>query len=107
MIGGVIVGGTHASRVLVRAIGPSLQGQVPGALGDPVLELRDINGGLIAINDDWKSNYETELAATTIPPLHDRESAILADLSPGNYTAIVWGAGDTTGVALVEAYQLQ
>ena len=107
MIGGVIVKGTTASRVLVRAIGPSLQGQLAGALQDPMLELRDINGGLIAINDDWRSNHESEIAATTIPPDHDKESAILADLFPGNYTAIVWGAGDTTGVAIVEAYHVQ
>lgn len=72
-----------------------------------MLELRDINGGLIAINDDWRADREGEIAATTIPPTHDKESAIVADLFPGNNTAIVWGAGDTTGVAVVEAYYLQ
>lgn len=107
MIGGIIVNGSGPSRVLVRAIGPSLREQLNGALEDTVLELRGSNGELIAINNDWKSSYEPEIAATTIPPIHDKESAILADLFPGNYTAIVRGAGDTTGVGLVEAYQLR
>ncbi len=107
MIAGMIVKGTNASRVLVRAIGPSLQGKLAGALQNPVLELRDINGGLIAVNDDWRSDRESEIAGTTIPPNDDKESAILADLFPGNYTAIVSGAGDTMGVAVVEAYKVQ
>lgn len=105
MIGGLIVTGSTASRVLVRAIGPSLSEQLSGALGDPVLELYDINGGLIATNDDWKQ-HEAEIAATTIPPTDDRESAMVTTLHPGNYTAIVRGSGETTGVALVEAYRL-
>lgn len=107
MIGGLIVGGSAPSDVLVRAIGPSLAEQLTGALEDPVLELYDINGGLIATNDDWRSSHEAEIAATTIPPAHDRESAIVATLHPGNYTAIVRGKDDTAGVALVEAYNLQ
>ncbi|CAA9230258.1 MAG: hypothetical protein AVDCRST_MAG42-1089 [uncultured Chthoniobacterales bacterium] len=105
MIGGVIVLGLHPSRVLVRAIGPSLT-NVPGALQDPMLELRDGNGGLIDVSDDWKSGRESEIAATTIPPSDDRESALVATLYPGNYTAVVRGKDATTGVALVEAYHL-
>ena len=101
MIGGLIVLGQNPLRVIVRAIGPSLP--VPGALADPTLELRDGNGALIASNDNWRSDQEAEIIATTIPPSNDLESAIVRNLAPGNYTAIVRGAGNTTGVAAVEA----
>jgi hypothetical protein len=104
MIGGLIVLGQNPVRVIVRAIGPSLP--VPGALADPTLELRDGNGALLASNDNWRSDQEAEIIATTIPPSNDLESAIVRNLAPGNYTAIVRGAGDTTGVAAVEAYNL-
>jgi hypothetical protein len=104
MIGGLIVLGQNPVRVIVRAIGPSLP--VPGALADPTLELRDVNGALLASNDNWRSDQEAEIIATTIPPSNDLESAIVRNLAPGNYTAIVRGAGGTTGVAVVEAYNL-
>ena len=106
MIGGLIVTGPTASRALVRAIGPSLQDRLQGVLEDPVLELYDINGGLIATNDDWRSPHADEIAATTIAPTDDRESAIVATLHAGNYTAIVRGKDGTSGVAIVEAYRL-
>jgi hypothetical protein len=105
LIGGLIVLGQDPLRVIVRAIGPSLP--LPGALGDPTLELRDGNGGLIDANDNWRSDHEAEIIATTIPPSNDLESAIVLDLAPGNYTAIVSGVNNTTGVALVEVYALQ
>ena len=104
MIGGMIVLGQSPLRVIVRAIGPSLP--VSGALGDPTLELRDGNGALLAANDNWRSDQEAEIIATTIPPSDNLESAIVRNLPPGNYTAIVRGANDTTGIAVVEAYAL-
>jgi hypothetical protein len=104
MIGGLIVLGQNPLRVIVRAIGPSLP--VPGALSDPTMELHDGNGALIASNDNWRSDQETEIIATGIPPSNDLESAIVRDLAPGNYTAIVRGMNSATGVALVEAYSL-
>jgi hypothetical protein len=114
MIEGVIVGGgTGGSRVVLRAIGPSLESAgVQGALSDPTLELHDGNGGTIATNDNWKVNDQTqqsqeaEVQATTLPPTNDFESAIVTTLAPGAYTAIVRGKNNTTGVALVEAYNL-
>jgi len=107
LIGGLIVLGQNTLRVIVRAIGPSLTGVgVADALGNPTLELRDSNGALMAANDNWRSDQETEIVATGIPPTNDLESAIVRTLSPGNCTAIVRGAGSTTGVALVEAYAL-
>jgi hypothetical protein len=113
MIGGIIVGGGTAgatATVVVRAIGPSLP--ISGALADPTLELRDGNGGLVAFNDNWKtradgSSQQAEIEATTIPPSQDQESALLQTLAPDNYTAIVRGKNDSTGIALVEVYHLR
>jgi hypothetical protein len=96
--------GQNPLRVIIRAIGPSLS--VSGPLGDPTLELRSGNGTLLASNDNWRSDQETEIMATTIPPSNDLESAIVQDLPPGNYTAIVKGVNNATGVGLVEAYAL-
>jgi N-acetylneuraminic acid mutarotase len=113
MIGGIIVGeGTSgaAATMVVRAIGPSVP--ISGALADPTLELRDRNGVLVAFNDDWKtradgSSQQAEIEATTIPPSHDQESAMRQSLAPDNYTAIVRGKNNTTGIALVEVYNLR
>jgi hypothetical protein len=115
MIGGLIVGGTGGgtAKVIVRALGPSLTGAgVAGALGDPTLELHDGSGTLINSNDNWKtrpdgSSQQAEIEATTIPPTNDLESTLVATLPPGNYTAIVRGKNNTTGVGLVEVYNLQ
>jgi hypothetical protein len=107
MIGGAILRGTAPARVLLRAMGPSLANfGVPNALGDPVLELHDGNGGLIATNSNWRDDQEAEIIGTGLQPSNDLESAIVRDLVPGNYTAIVRGSNNTTGVALVEAYEL-
>jgi hypothetical protein len=100
MIGGFIVGGTDSSKLIVRAIGPSLTAAgVTGALADPILELHSSDGSLIFQNDDWRSNQEAQIIASTIPPTNNKESAIVATLTPGAYTAIVRGAGDSTGIA--------
>jgi len=100
--------------VIVRALGPSLSGAgVAGVLADPTLELHDGSGTTLATNDNWKINDQTgqsqqaEIEATTIPPTNDLESALVATLAPGNYTAIVRGKNNTTGVGLVEVYNLQ
>jgi hypothetical protein len=79
---------------------------VANALENPTLELRDGNGQLIASNDNWRSDQEAEIIATGIPPSNDLESAIVRTFTPGNYTAVVRGAGDTTGIAVVEIYNL-
>ena len=92
----------------MRAIGPSLP--LAGALADPVLELRDSSGGLLFFNNNWRDDpaQEAEIIATTIPPGNDLESAIVAILPANNsaYTAIVRGINNTTGIGLVEAYDL-
>jgi hypothetical protein len=110
MIGGFIVGGTEstASTMVVRAIGPSLTAfGVADALQDPTLELHDGSGALIASNDNWKDTQQTALETAGLAPTDDREAALEIALGPGLYTALVRGAGDTTGVALVEAYNLE
>jgi hypothetical protein len=107
LIGGLIIGGTQTQRVMFRAIGPSLAARgVTGELLNPTLELVDSSGTSLAFNDNWRSNQATEIIATGLAPENDAESAIVRTLSPGNYTAIVRGAGDTSGVALVEVYRL-
>ena len=109
LIGGTIIGGNAASlqRVLVRALGPSLASAgIATPLANPTLSLRDANGNVIANNDNWKDSQQADIAATGKAPSNDLESAVLALLAPGNYTAIVAGKNATTGVALVEFYSL-
>ncbi|CAN5419989.1 hypothetical protein BH20VER3_BH20VER3_06560 [soil metagenome] len=109
LIGGFIVGGSALANnaVLVRAIGPSLtQAGVTNALADPTLELHNASGALIASNDDWQDEQKTEITATGLAPTDSNESAIYATLPAGGYTAVVRGANDTTGVALVEVYSI-
>lgn len=109
LIGGFIVFGEGDQQVLVRAIGPSLAGAVPNPLADPTLTLVNGQGTQLDFNDNWQDNPdEAEIEATTIPPSDPKESAVIQTLSPGNYTAIVKGAGVTpTGTGLVEVYALQ
>jgi hypothetical protein len=107
MIGGFIIQRAD-TKIIVRAIGPSLTALgIQGALQDTILELHDGSGSLIFENDDWRNTQEQQIIDTTVPPTDNRESAIVATLTPGNYTAIVRGKGNTTGVALVEVYALQ
>jgi hypothetical protein len=106
-IGGFIITGNTPKRVLIRAIGPSLFNfGVPNPLADPVLELHGPAGFATIVNNDWRQTQESEILATGIPPANELESAIAATLVPGSYTAIVRGNGNTTGIALVEVYDL-
>lgn len=104
LIGGFIVSGTGSKDIMLRALGPSLP--VTGALSDPVLELHDASGATIAQNDSWRSAQQTQISATGLAPVDDREAALIATVPPGNYTAVVRGANDDSGVALVEVYDL-
>ena len=116
MIGGFIVAGNEPKRVIVRAIGPELtQYGISNALADPTLELHNAAGALIASNDNWQRtiiggiitrDQVQDIRDSGHAPTDARESAIIATLSPGNYTAIVRGVNNTTGVGLVEVYDL-
>ena len=105
LIGGFIVGGNTSKNIIVRALGPSLGGV--GLLADPLVELHDSDGQLIALNDNWNTGgQQSEIIATGIPPNDARESALIAVLAPGNYTAVVRGANGGVGLGLVEVYDL-
>ena len=115
MIGGFIVQGTQPKNVIIRAIGPELsQYGVPNPLADPTLELHNGTGALIGRNDNWQQtiiggiitqNQVQNIQNSGHAPADASESAIIANLPPGNYTAIVRGVNNTTGIALVEVYQ--
>jgi len=113
LIGGFIATGTAPKKIVVRAIGPSLSNfGVPGALQDTTLEVRASNGTLIASNDNWKINDQTNqsqqavIQATGLAPGDDRESALMLELAPAAFTAVVRGKNGTSGVGLVEIYDL-
>ncbi len=106
LIGGFIVTGNVSKQILLRAMGPSLP--LSGALADPVLEFYDSAGQSIATNDNWReAPNEQEIVDTTIAPTEESEAAILTRVDPGTYTAVVRGANDSTGVGLVEVYDLE
>ena len=118
LIEGFIVQGPpgSAKKIMVRAIGPSLgQFGVGDALANPTLEIRDSSNTLVAANNDWKTtvigglitgDQVAEITSSQLAPSHDMESAIIANLTPGSYTAVVRGAGETTGSGLVDAFDL-
>jgi hypothetical protein len=118
MIGGFIVQGTGSKRVIIRAIGPELRlppYNIANALANPTLELHDAAGTLIGSNDNWQTtiiggvitgNQVSDIQNSGLAPTVARESAIIGNLQPGNYTAIARGVNNTTGVALVEVYDL-
>ena len=114
LIAGFIVNGTDPRQILLRGIGPSakINGQpIPGAMQDPTIELHDANG-IVATNDNWKIDDKTgqsqqaAIANTGAAPVDDRESALVRTLNPGNYTVILRGKNNSTGIALIEAYDL-
>jgi phospholipase/lecithinase/hemolysin len=108
LIAGFIVGIGESDTIVVRAIGPSLADMgVADPLLDPTLDLYDANGVILVSDDNWRDSQETLIQSTGLTPTNDAESAIIKSLGPGNYTAVVRGKDDTTGVALVEVYNLQ
>jgi cytochrome c peroxidase len=106
-IGGFIITGTAPKRVLVRALGPSLaQFNLPTLLADPTITLQGPAGFAPVINDNWRSTQEAEIKATALAPGDDHESAIVATLEPGSYTAILSGVNGGTGTGILEIYDL-
>ncbi len=108
LIGGIILQGTANKRVILRAVGPSLAGAIAGALADPVLEVYNSSGQLVASNDNWTTSAQSaEIGATGLAPSNPLESAVVTVLAPGGYTAIVHGANGSTGIGVVEVYDLE
>ena len=106
LIGGFIIGGSGNKDVLLRALGPTLGNfGVTGFVGDPTLDLYN-GANLIMSNDNWKDMQQAAISATGKAPPNDLESAIRHTFTAGNYTAIVRGKNNTTGIGLVEAYDL-
>ena len=110
MISGLVIPGDQPKKVILLALGPSLRRppfNVPNCLAHPVLELHDSSGRLIASNDNWRSSGSAAaIAASGYAPRDNEEPAILTSLDPGSYTAIVRGANNTSGIALLEVYDL-
>jgi predicted Zn-dependent protease len=108
LIGGFIIQGDQLKKVIVRAIGPSLSNSgVTGALQDPQMELYDSTGALWDANDNWQQSLDSgEIIDSGLAPSDPREAAIVTRLAPGNYTAIISGVNNTTGIGLVESYTL-
>ena len=118
LIEGFIVQGPAGSskKVMVRAIGPSLTPfGITDALSDPTLEIHDANNVIVATNDNWKTTQVggiitgdqfAEINASQLAPTNDLESAIIANLAPGSYTAVVRGSGNAIGTGVVDAYDL-
>ena len=105
---GFILGNKQATIVSLSAgIGPSLSSfGVANALQDPTLELRDKDGDLLRADNDWQddSAQAAQITAAGLAPSNPKESAIVATLPPGLYTAILAGLNNGTGVGLVEVY---
>lgn len=107
LIGGFIITEPSPRKVIIRAIGPSLtKAGITDALADPMLALHAANGSVITTNDNWKDTQRPEIEAIGIPPEDDLEAAVVATLQPGNYTAIASGKNQTSGVGLLEIYDL-
>jgi ASPIC and UnbV/FG-GAP-like repeat len=105
-IGGFIINGSAPKKVLIRGLGPSLEGVgIPNFLADPVLELFKPNGPTL-LNDNWKDTQAIEIAATGLAPGNESEAAIVANLDPGPYTVFLTGQNETSGVGLIEVYDL-
>lgn len=107
MIAGVILNGSETATICLRALGPSLAGfGVQGVLANPRLDLFDAQGTEVGANDNWKDSQENAIELAGLSPASPAESALMVDLAPGNYTAIVSGVGGATGIGLVEANHL-
>ena len=106
-IGGFIITGSAPKHVIVRAIGPSLtRFGIPNPLPDPVLELHGPGSFVTITNNNWRDTQEEQIKASGIPPTNDLEAAIDITLAPGNYTGIIRGNGGSTGIGLIEVYDL-
>lgn len=109
LIAGMYISGTVSKKIVIRGIGPSLSNYgISGAMADPTIELRNSAGTLLASNDNWQQSTQyQEIQSSGFAPSNYYESAIIATLAPGSYTTTLQGVGGTTGVGVVEVYDLQ
>jgi hypothetical protein len=107
MIGGFIVTGNVPKKVAIRGMGPALAAfGITDFMADPMLELRSSSGAVLQSNDNWKDTQQAEIEAIGLAPNDNREAVIVRTVDPGSYTALLTGKGGTTGVALVEVYDV-
>jgi hypothetical protein len=107
LIGGFIVGGYKPETVVIRGIGPSLSAfGVANALADPFLTVRDGQGTVIVSNDNWETTQKQALIDSSLAPTNSKEAAVLTDVQPGNYTAVVSGVNNGAGIGVVEVYNI-
>ena len=107
LIAGFIISGSQPKKVIVRALGPTLGTLgVNGALADPTVTVINSSNIVVASNDDWRNTQAAQIAASGFAPPNDLESAIIATLPPGSYSAVVSGKNGGTGIGLVDVYEL-
>jgi hypothetical protein len=107
MIGGFIITGNAPKKIAIRGMGPVLASSgITDFLADPFLELRSSSGALLQSNDNWKDTQQAEIESIGLAPNDNREAVIVTTLTPGSYTALLTGKGGTTGVGLVEIYDV-
>ena len=103
-----MVWGSQSKTILVRALGPTLGSYgVANVLSDPMLELHDSSGATIATNDDWQTGSQaSQISSSGYAPNDSNEPALIATLAAGSYTVVVRGFNNSTGIGLVEVYEL-
>jgi hypothetical protein len=107
MIGGFIIGGGGLSQIVVRGLGPSLSDQVAGVLADPVIQVANGDGDIIDTNDNWMDDPNNQtISDLGLAPTDPNESALYEILEPGTYTVLLSGSGGTSGIGLVESYNV-
>ncbi|MEO6004287.1 MAG: DUF1800 family protein [Opitutus sp.] len=109
LISGFVIGPGGNKTVLIRAVGPTLSTQgVSGFLADPLLDLHNSTGAIIASNDNWAPGDAATMSTVGAfsLPAGSKDSAIVRSLAPGGYSAVVSGVGKTTGISLIEIYEI-
>ena len=107
LIAGFVISGSQPKKVIVRALGPTLSNfGVNGTLADPTIAIVNSSNVVVGSNDNWRNTQEAQIAASGFAPPNDLESAIIATLPPGSYSAVVTGKNGGIGIGLVDVYQL-
>ena len=108
LISGFVIRGTEPVTILVRGLGPTLTSfGVEGALADPILQVWEQNGAMVAQNDNWRTTQESDIMATGMAPMQDSEAALVVTLQPGVYTTLLNGVGGGTGIGLLDVFLVE
>jgi len=108
LISGFVIRETEPVTILVRGLGPTLTSfGVEGALADPILQVWEQNGAMVAQNDNWRTTQESDIMATGMAPMQDSEAALVVTLQPGVYTTLLNGVGGGTGIGLLDVFLVE